>query len=147
MSVAFHGPNGLVDFPEGSNFYPCTVVYCSTIFLSSEHAYVWAKTTDQEEKLQVISTPAPGKVKRLGKKLKHLRPDWNCNKLRIMFDVVYAKFSQNKDLAAILEASGDYEITEFAPWGDNFWGVVDGVGENNLGKILMAVRSALRIWA
>ena len=37
----------------------------------------------------------------------------------------------------------DMELIEGNSWGDTFWGVCDGVGENNLGKVLMRVRDRL----
>lgn len=35
------------------------------------------------------------------------------------------------------------ELIEGNTWGDTFWGVCRGKGENNLGKILMRLRSEL----
>jgi hypothetical protein len=35
-------------------------------------------------------------------------------------------------------------LIEGNTWGDTFWGVCNGVGENNLGKTLMNVREILR---
>ena len=49
-----------------------------------------------------------------------------------MLDVVYAKFSQNPALAAVLDSTGECVIVEIAPW-DTFWGTADGVGHNYLG--------------
>ena len=34
-------------------------------------------------------------------------------------------------------------IEERNCWNDRYWGTVDGIGENNLGKILMSVRDIL----
>ena len=34
------------------------------------------------------------------------------------------------------------EIVEENTWGDTFWGVCKGVGENHLGKLLMEIRDA-----
>lgn len=35
-------------------------------------------------------------------------------------------------------------LIEGNDWGDTFWGMVDGEGENNLGKILMRVREEIK---
>ena len=43
----------------------------------------------------------------------------------------------------MLLATDDMEIIEGNVWGDTFWGVCDGKGENNLGKVLMEVRQHL----
>ena len=43
----------------------------------------------------------------------------------------------------MLIKTGNTELIEGNFWGDTFWGICDGVGENNLGKILMRVRKEL----
>ena len=82
--------------------------------------------------------------KRAGRRVK-LRKDWEEVKLRIMEEVVRAKFLQHPDLANKLIDTGDEELIEGNCWNDRFWGVDirTGIGENNLGKILMKVRSEL----
>ena len=40
--------------------------------------------------------------------------------------------------------TGDRELIEGNTWGDRFWGVCRGEGENKLGRILMRVRDELR---
>ena len=41
-------------------------------------------------------------------------------------------------------ATRDRVLIEGNDWGDTFWGMTDGEGENHLGKILMRVRAELR---
>lgn len=60
-----------------------------------------------------------------------------------MADIVTAKFEQNPELAARLIATAPAELIEGNSWGDTYWGVCGGQGENRLGLILMAVRSKL----
>jgi predicted NAD-dependent protein-ADP-ribosyltransferase YbiA (DUF1768 family) len=43
----------------------------------------------------------------------------------------------------MLKATGDEELVEGNWWNDTFWGVCNGVGENNLGKLLMKIRAEL----
>lgn len=55
----------------------------------------------------------------------------------------------NKEVAtkrqqAKLLATRDRMLIEGNDWGDTFWGMVDGEGENNLGKILMRVREEIK---
>ena len=57
-------------------------------------------------------------------------------------EVVWAKFSQNPELAKKL-ATGDRYIEETNWWGDTIWRVYRGEGQNLLGKILMDVCSRL----
>lgn len=83
-------------------------------------------------------------AKKTGKKIE-LISDWEKVKLSVMFEVVFAKFSQNEELKQKLLATGNEELVEGNNWGDTFWGMINGVGENHLGKILVKVRTALRI--
>ena len=71
-----------------------------------------------------------------------VRPDWDAVKIGIMREAVLKKFETHPDLRAALLATG--ELMEDAP-DDYCWGRgADGTGANNLGKILMEVRSLLR---
>lgn len=61
-----------------------------------------------------------------------------------MYDAVYAKFSQHKELKKILLDTGDSTIVEHTK-NDSYWGDGgDGSGRNQLGKTLMKVREDLR---
>ena len=53
------------------------------------------------------------------------------------------KFSIPK-FKKLLLATGDRYIEETNTWGDTFWGVCNGKGENNLGKIIMKIRDTLK---
>lgn len=84
----------------------------------------------------------PSYAKKYGRLLK-LRPDWDEVKLGIMQSLVQQKFMDHPALAAKLMETGDAPLTEGNWWGDKFWGVCEGEGENHLGKILMEIRSWL----
>lgn len=58
--------------------------------------------------------------------------------------LVWRKFTDDPYLAELLLATGDEELVEGNVWGDTFWGVCEGKGENWLGKILMDIRKELR---
>jgi ribA/ribD-fused uncharacterized protein len=125
-----------------SNFYPAEFVWEGIVWPTSEHAFQAAKTLDKNERLQLSKILNPGDVKRAGKKL-DLREDWPEVKLHTMYEVVYAKFNQNPSLKRMLLATGHAYLEEGNNWGDVIWGVCDGVGQNNLGLILMRVRTEL----
>ena len=77
-------------------------------------------------------------AKKLSKTLP-IQSDWDELKFGFMYAIVKAKFEQNKFLKLRLKAiEGD--IVEENTWWDTYWGVCEGVGENNLGKILMDLR-------
>jgi predicted NAD-dependent protein-ADP-ribosyltransferase YbiA (DUF1768 family) len=61
-----------------------------------------------------------------------------------MSDLVEQKFKLNSKLRAQLLATGNEWLEETNTWGDTFWGVCNGVGQNWLGAILMSVREKLR---
>lgn len=61
-----------------------------------------------------------------------------------MHDIVRAKFEQNPDLRQKLLSTGSEELIEGNTWGDTFWGVCKGSGQNWLGRILMFVRDEVR---
>jgi len=60
-----------------------------------------------------------------------------------MYEVVSAKFLQNPPLMFKLIHTDDQELIEGNSWGDTYWGVCRGSGQNKLGKILMAIRTML----
>jgi predicted NAD-dependent protein-ADP-ribosyltransferase YbiA (DUF1768 family) len=47
------------------------------------------------------------------------------------------------ELRAKLKETNDAELVEGNWWGDRFWGVCRGEGENHLGKLLMKIRAEL----
>ena len=127
-----------------SNFYPCQVEYEGLFYPSVEHAFQAAKTLDIDlRRACACYIKEPNEAKKWGRKLK-IRKDWEQVKDQVMADVVWAKFSSHPDLKQKLLDTGDAELVEGNWWGDTYWGVYDGQGENKLGKILMEVRTKLR---
>jgi N-glycosidase YbiA len=125
-----------------SNFQPSPIEVDGILFPTVEHAFQAAKTFDPVEKQAVAAATTPGTAKRLGRKVQ-LRPDWKQVKVGIMEDLVRLKFTTHADLREQLLATGDAELVEGNNWNDRFWGVCRGNGQNQLGLILMKVRSAL----
>ncbi len=125
-----------------SNFWPAEVVLDGVTYPTVEHAYVAAKTLNPESRRIVLSMDTPGKVKRFGSNLM-LRADWNDVRLSVMEDLVRQKFKR-RDLEQQLLATSPAILIEGNTWGDTFWGMCRGKGENHLGKILMNVRG--EIW-
>ena len=128
-----------------SNFYPSPFPYnvehdAKTV----EHAYQAAKTNLINEQDAILNCPSAARAKKLGQMVT-LRDDWSDEtKILVMRDLVWDKFLYNVELADKLLATEDAILIEGNTWGDVFWGVCDGNGENWLGKILMDVRTELR---
>jgi predicted NAD-dependent protein-ADP-ribosyltransferase YbiA (DUF1768 family) len=57
-----------------------------------------------------------------------------------MFTILKDKFSRNPDLYLKLRQTSPKLLVEENWWGDQFWGCVNGVGQNSLGRILMDIR-------
>jgi len=123
-----------------SNFLMVPVLYEGVWWKSVEHAYQAAKTTDPVWKQRIADAYTPGAAKKLGRQAP-LKVFWDINKDRIMEDIVRSKFTNNPELKAKLIATNPHELIEGNWWGDIYWGVCKGVGENKLGKILMKVRA------
>lgn len=123
-----------------SNFWPCRVTLDGMEFSSVEAAYVASKTTDKSVREQIQQLDSPGKCKRFGKSLT-LRGDWDSVRLPIMESLLRQKFTATNSLGRRLFATGSSEIIEGNTWGDTFWGVCDGSGENHLGRLLMIIRA------
>lgn len=125
-----------------SNFYNSPIEYEGITYLNNESAFQSAKTTSYEERLK-FSNLDSSSAKRKGRHVK-LRHDWEKVKYDIMYEIVLAKFSQNEELKKKLINTGNEHLEEGNTWGDKIWGTVNGVGQNNLGKILMRVRGELK---
>ena len=133
----FFGP-----FRFMSNFVPCTVELDGVTYPSVEHAYVAAKTTNLERRAEIAQVSTAGKVKALGRQLK-LREGWDEMRIDVMRDLLMQKFSQEPFKSQLLQTGLCY-LEETNTWGDTFWGVCDGVGENHLGWLLMEIRDHLK---
>lgn len=125
-----------------SNFYETQITYEGITYPSVENAYQAAKTISQEERLKFVNITAK-EAKSFGKKIT-LRDDWEQIKIQVMWNLIYEKFTRNRKLLSSLLLTGDTQIEETNWWGDRFWGVCKGEGENHLGKLLMKLREKLK---
>ena len=125
-----------------SNFFPSPLLWKGYRWPTAEHAYQAAKCKSLDQFRLFRNAPSPGAAKRMGRRT-ILRVDWEEVKEEVMLSVVRAKF-EDKNLRRLLDATGNAELIEGNYWGDRFWGVCRGVGENRLGKILMRVRTEIR---
>ena len=124
-----------------SNFYEAPVTYNGLTYQNNEAAFQAQKTVDEKEHILFTKMSAT-QARSTGRRIT-LRKDWENVKMGIMSKLVEAKFRQNPDLAEKLLATGDVYLEEGNTWGDRTWGVVNGVGANNLGRILMEIRTVL----
>jgi ribA/ribD-fused uncharacterized protein len=136
-----------------SNFYERPINFRGMEFKSGEHLFNALKTIDITEALWVINAPTPGIAKQRGRKVT-LKPNWDSTeRFKAMRSVLGAKFLDDQGMRISLLDTGDAYLEEGNNWHDSTWGLChcgrkpcQGIGENNLGKLLMELRADLRKW-
>lgn len=122
-----------------SNFYPSDMIFRGIPHQSSEAAYQ-AQKSDNPEVQKQFSHLTARQAKSFGKRIL-LRSDWEQIKDAVMWEVLLAKFESSLDLTVRLCDTGNVILIEGNSWGDRYWGVCGGVGENRLGTLLMELRN------
>jgi hypothetical protein len=143
-----------------SNFWYSPVPDGEVIWPTVEHGYQFYKLPNAEVTLHLVKYMTvktfkrgdvpflhakPSEVKAWGQTIE-LRRNWD-----IIRDPVMARLTKIKykapDMREKLLATDDAELIEGNTWGDTYWGVCNGVGKNKLGKIIMAERHEIRMFA
>ena len=93
---------------------------------------------------RIQAAPTPQYASKIGRNPKYqTRADWDLSKCQIMYRAIWQKFSSHLDIQQVLLDTLNVEIVEDSPV-DYFWGCgIDRSGQNQLGQILMQVRSQL----
>lgn len=132
------------DYRWLSNFTPCKIELDGFIYPSVEHAYMSAKNDNSYWKDFCMAEEKAGAVKRESYKIT-LVSDWENKKIEVMKHCLIQKFNQEPYKSKLLQ-TGDEYIQEGNTWNDTFWGVClkTGKGENNLGRMIMDIRTELR---
>ncbi len=126
-----------------SNFFPATVTYEGVQYPTTEHAYQATKIVDPMTKLQIQHCQSPSFAKALARKSR-AREEWHLVKLQVMEELLRQKFTRHERLKRMLLDTGESLLVEGNNWGDVFWGVSRGRGDNHLGRLLMKIREELR---
>ena len=139
-----------------SNFAPVNVEYQGSVYSSVEQCYqvLYAKDAGRDDLIDKLMDEHDGiKLKRLANGITQPpNSDWSNKRERVMYDIVLAKFRQNPNLMTKLKTTGTVNQEEATA--DGFWGAAAQLtstelrsntwkGQNNLGKILMRVRSGI----
>ena len=142
-TIQFYSTKG--EYGPFSNFSAHRLFLKGKTWRTSEHYFQAQKFagTEHEEELRLAESPMV--VARMGRSRKRpLRKDWESVKNHVMREAVLAKFTQNKELTALLLSTGDATLVEHTA-NDSYWGDGgDGTGKNMLGIILMEVREKLK---
>ena len=138
-----------VDAPYGcfSNFSPHSIELDGENWATVEHYYQAHKfegTKFDYLMPRIQAAPTPEYASKIGRNPKYQpRADWDLSKCQLMYRAVWQKFSSHVDIQQVLLDTLSREIVEDSPV-DYFWGCgIDRSGQNQLGQILMQVRSQL----
>lgn len=136
--ITFYGPDK--PYFELANFFERSIWLDEKEWCTIEHYFQAQKTRvpKWQEKIRVAQSPA--EAKKIGWEVPDYDDEfWLANREQIMEKAVRAKFDQHDDLKQILISTGDAVLVEDSP-NDMFWGMVNGEGENKMGKLLMKIR-------
>lgn len=125
-----------------SNFHLVPIEIEGLTYPSTEHAYQAMKTLDSDIRIKIRNTVEPRDVKRMSRSFT-LRPNWDEIKYSIMLQISRLKY-RVPYLRERLSGTKDAYLEETNTWNDRYWGVCNGTGKNNLGKILMKIREEIR---
>ena len=142
--INFYGSK--LPYYEFSNFYPAVIYIGDKEYKTSEHYFQAMKFFPLEEHMEKVRfTKAPGQAAKMGRDRKlPLRKDWEEVKDDVMYEAIYAKFTQNSKLNKVLLGTEDKILVEHTT-NDFYWGDGgDGSGKNMLGILLMKLRDDLR---
>lgn len=142
------------DFYPLSNFSSFTLRWKGYRFDTSEAAYHWEKfpaerwsSHGMEHPVAFLIRTAPSAHEAFSLAREHrdrCRPDWDLVKVDLMRDILRAKVEQHEYVRRKLLATGDRHLVENS-WRDSFWGWgPNRDGQNQLGKLWMAIRAELR---
>lgn len=124
-----------------SNFWPAQVQLDGHLYPSIENAYQAAKVHPSQR--APFRNCTPGQAKKLGRASK-INANWDQEKVAVMRALIAQKFAPGTELGERLRETGDGKIVEGNTWGDTFWGVCRGQGQNHLGRLLMERRAFLQ---
>lgn len=126
---------------------------CAEQYMMAQKAKLFG---DLDAYKAILSTSDPAEQKKLGRNVRGFNEEtWKREAPEIVYTGNLAKFYQNPDMRAQLEATNDLVLVEAAPR-DRVWGIGLGInhpdatkperwrGTNWLGDALMRVRSAMR---
>lgn len=132
-------------YGELSNFARYPIELHGKLWPTTEHYFQAQKFANEHDREVIRGASSARLAAEWGREsTRKLRDDWEDVKLAVMYEAVEAKFRQHAELRARLLSTGDAELVEHTEL-DHFWADGgDGSGRNELGRILMAIRGALR---
>lgn len=132
-------------YGEFSNFALYPIKLKGKVWQTTEHYFQAQKFAGTPHENKIRKAASPMMAAQLGRTRKvRIRQNWDNIKDNIMYDALYAKFTQHPDLQMLLLSTEDAQLIEHTE-NDDYWGDGgDGKGKNKLGKLLMQVRTVLQ---
>lgn len=145
MTIYFYKADD--DYGCFSNFSLHEIEMEGTLWMTVEHYYQSRKfisTVDEKIIPLIHAAPTPDIAASLGRDCDRIiRPDWDLVKTQVMKNAVRQKFYTHSEIRETLLGTGDSLLVEDSPK-DYFWGCgADRSGKNQLGQILMEIRTEL----
>jgi len=126
-----------------NNEFPCEVYYQGLVYRSVSHAYQAARSTQQHIREKILRADTLEELYDIAGKVED-PANWQNDRLRVMEKLLRDKFRRNRDLQDQLKATGTRELIntywEYST-SNVFWGVFEGKGQNQLGRLLSSIRS------
>ncbi len=154
--VYFHNPNEENGYL--SNWYPSQFIVDGLTFSSMEQFMMYRKAVCFDDKAiatKILDTDDVARIKELGRQVSNYDDNyWNGVRQIVVYEGLFAKFSQNEELKKKLKDTGDAVLAECAVK-DRIWGIglsmqnpqrldqTKWKGQNLLGYTLMMVRDKL----
>jgi len=129
------------EWGEFSNFSLHEIIIKGNKWATTEHFFQAHKFDNKAYQEKIRKCISPMKAAELGRSRKFkIKRNWDKTKENVMYEAVYAKFTQHNNLKKLLLKTNDAILIEHTE-NDSYWGDGgDGKGKNKLGMILMKVR-------
>lgn len=143
MAIEFYKEFG--DLGYLANYSPHGFYKNGVYYKTVEHYYQSEKYDDKAIKKRIIEAGTPKEASNIGRDRNNIRiNNFKAIKNEVMLIGILEKFRQNKDIMYKLIETRNQPIMEKTV-DEYYWGVgKDYSGENNVGKILMHVRTILK---
>lgn len=166
MTISFYRAN---ERPYGafSNLSRRPLQVLGRSFPTVEHAYQWLKPRDAAVRDWLQAAPSPSLIALAAHAIPseepdaallmgrvadallgfHTRPGWSRLRYPWMLHLQRCRAAQQADLRELLLSTGNEQIVEAGKIDDDAgrrWGIVNGRGQNYLGRMLVRVRAELR---
>ena len=124
-----------------SNDYSAEVYYKGYIYPTVSHAYHGARAPNEKARHIIHKSPTLSAMYEFAATFEDPK-DWSFRHLRIMEALLRDKFRRRRDFRDKLVATGNRDLVNMTK-DDKFWGMVNGKGQNQLGRLVEQIRKSI----